>query len=144
MRRVGGSAAGSGEFMLKRFATQVGWFVIVGCAAAATHWVVAVLCVAGLAISPLIANVVGWLVAFGVSFAGHYRLTFRPQHAPLIRAARRFFVVSALGFAINESSYAVLLNITSIRYDVLLAGVLIGVAGLTFILGRFWAFRHNR
>ncbi|GAA0777239.1 hypothetical protein GCM10009108_12610 [Castellaniella ginsengisoli] len=94
-------------------------------------------------LAPLAANVVGWLVAFGVSFAGHYRLTFRHQHAPLVRAASRFFLVSALGFAVNEAAYATLLHLTAIRYDVLLALVLIGIAGMTFILGRYWAFRHS-
>ena len=89
------------------------------------------------------ANVVGWLVAFCVSFAGHYRLTFRHQRAPLLRAAGRFFMVSALGFAINEAAYAALLRLTTIRYDVLLALVLVGIAGMTFILGRYWAFRHS-
>lgn len=94
-------------------------------------------------LAPLVANVVGWLVAFGVSFVGHYRLTFRHQHAPLLRSAGRFFLVSALGFAVNEAAYAVLLTATSIRYDILLALVLIGIAGMTFILGRYWAFQHN-
>ncbi|MGB3835412.1 GtrA family protein [Castellaniella sp.] len=129
--------------MLKNFLGQIGWFVIVGCAAAATHWVIAVACVAWAGLAPLIANVIGWLVAFGVSFAGHYRLTFRHQHAPLARAAVRFFMVSALGFAINEISYAILLQATRIRYDILLALVLIGIAGMTFILGRYWAFRRS-
>ncbi len=129
--------------MLRKLATQIGWFVIVGCAAAATHWLVVVACVALGQLAPLVANVVGWLVAFCVSFTGHYRLTFRHQHAPLARAAFRFFLVSALGFAVNEASYAVLLRTTAIRYDILLAIVLVGIAGMTFILGRFWAFRRS-
>ncbi|CAM5787516.1 GtrA family protein [Castellaniella caeni] len=129
--------------MLKKLITQIGWFVIVGCAAAATHWAVAVACVALAGLAPLLANLVGWLVAFGVSFTGHYRLTFRHQHAPLLRSALRFFAVSALGFVVNEAAYATLLRLTTIRYDLLLALVLIGIAGMTFILGRYWAFRHS-
>ncbi len=129
--------------MFKKLAAQIGWFVIVGCAAAATHWAVAVACVSLGGLAPLAANVVGWLVAFGVSFAGHYHLTFRRQRAPLGRAAARFFLVSALGFAVNEAAYAALLRLTTIRYDVLLALVLIGIAGMTFILGRYWAFRRS-
>nr|WP_180984196.1 GtrA family protein [Castellaniella caeni] len=128
---------------MKKLITQIGWFVIVGCAAAATHWAVAVACVALAGLAPLLANLVGWLVAFGVSFTGHYRLTFRHQHAPLLRSALRFFAVSALGFVVNEAAYATLLRLTTIRYDLLLALVLIGIAGMTFILGRYWAFRHS-
>ncbi|MYN14437.1 GtrA family protein [Pusillimonas sp. TS35] len=122
---------------------QLGWFVAVGCAASATHWLTAVLVVSYAHLTPLIANIAGWLAAFVVSFTGHYHLTFRHGKAPIRTAARRFFAVSALGFAVNEASYAFLLNITPIRYDILLAMILIGIAAMTFVLGRFWAFHHR-
>ena len=121
--------------------TQIGWFVATGCAAALTHWLVAVLCVRELGLAPLLANLAGWLVAFCVSFLGHYHFTFRHQRGPWASAARRFFLVSALGFGVNELSYAYLLRATTIRYDLLLAMILVALAILTFILGRFWAFR---
>ena len=122
---------------------QITWFIAVGCAAAATHWAVAVACVEWAGLPPLGANVVGWLLAFVVSFTGHFRLTFRHLAASWTIAARRFFLVSALGFAINELSYAWLLHATSLPYDVLLALVLIGLAFLTFVASRLWAFRHR-
>jgi len=122
---------------------QVAWFVIVGCTAAATHWSVAVVSVEALHISPLTANAVGWLVAFVVSFSGHYRLTFRHLASHWMTAARRFFFVSACGFLLNEAAYAWLLHATSLRYDVLLALILIGLAVLTFVASRLWAFRHK-
>jgi putative flippase GtrA len=128
---------------MRKIATQLAWFIAVGCAAAATHWSAVVLTVTATDMAPLLANIIGWIIAFCVSFAGHYTLTFRHQHAPLPRAAGRFFVVSALGFGINEAAYAWLLHTTALRYDVLLALVLIGIAGMTFILGRYWAFRHK-
>jgi putative flippase GtrA len=104
---------------------------------------VAVLAVRTLGYAPLVANLIGWLVAFCVSFAGHFQFTFRHQHAPIVKAARRFFLVSALGFSVNELAYAWLLRVTTIRYDILLALILIAIAAMTFILGRFWAFRHK-
>ncbi len=122
---------------------QLTCFVIVGAVAALTHWSVAVSCVSMLGVPPLLANVVGWLVAFTASFAGHYLLTFRHQHAPFGQALRRFFVVSAAGFSINELAYAWLLHVSSLRYDVLLALILIAIAFLTFILGKIWAFRRR-
>lgn len=128
---------------MKKILGQVAWFVMVGCAAAATHWAVVVITVSGLNLAPLLANVVGWLIAFAVSFGGHYTLTFRHQKAPLGRALRRFFMVSALGFAINEAAYAWLLHATRLRYDILLALILIAIAVMTFILGRLWAFRQG-
>lgn len=123
---------------------QLAWFIAVGCAAAGTHWLIVVLLVSLLSLPPLIANVIGWLVAFIVSFSGHFLLTFRHQHAPPARAARRFFAVSAAGFAVNELSYAWLLHTTAWRYDVLLALVLIAIAVATFIVGRLWAFQGRR
>ncbi len=129
-------------FQMNKLLAQVSWFVVVGCVAAATHWAVAVLCVEQLGLAPLLANVVGWLVAFNVSLFGHYHLTFKHQRAPWKRAAARFFGVALLAFGLNELAYAVLLQATTLRYDLALALVLVGVAVLTFVLSRFWAFRH--
>ena len=128
---------------MKKIMGQVAWFVVVGCAAAATHWLVVVVTVSGLQIAPLVANIAGWLVAFAVSFAGHYTLTFRQQKAPFSQALRRFFLVSAAGFSINEAAYAWLLHVTTLRYDILLALILVAVAVATFVLGRLWAFRQR-
>lgn len=128
---------------MQKIIGQLAWFVIVGCTAAATHWGSAVLAVSVGGMPPLTANVLGWLIAVGVSFVGHYRLTFKHHQAPVIQAARRFFVVSAFGFAVNELLYAWLLKATTLRYDFLLALLLLAMAVLTFILGRFWAFRHK-
>ena len=92
---------------------------------------------------PLVANLVGWLVAFAVSFIGHYRLTFRHSRIPWTIAIRRFFLVSAAGFLVNESAYAWLLHATAVRYDVLLALILIGLAVLTFVVSRLWRSATN-
>jgi putative flippase GtrA len=122
---------------------QVGWFIAVGCAAGAVHLGCVMLLVAAGGVPPLAANVGAWLVAFGVSFAGHHRLTFRRHGAPVGAAARRFFVVSAAGFAVNEAAYAVLLRWSGLRYDIGLALVLVAVAAATYWLGRHWAFLRS-
>lgn len=118
-------------------------FVTVGCVAAAVHLGVVVLLVDGLGWRPLVANVLGWLVAFLFSFAGHWLLTFRAQQAPWGRAARRFLAVSAAGFGINELAYALLLRFSAVRYDILLAFVLVAVAVITYLVSSRWAFRGN-
>lgn len=128
---------------MRALVQQVILFIAVGCAAAATHWGVAVTCVEAFGAAPLLANLVGWLVAFVVSFSGHYRLTFRHSKTPWTIAARRFFFISAAGFIINESAYAWLLRVTAVRYDILLALILVVLAFATFITSRLWAFRHK-
>ncbi|HVN41203.1 MAG TPA: GtrA family protein [Steroidobacteraceae bacterium] len=116
------------------------YFIVVGCAAAFVHFVTVVLIVERLALTPLVANVIGWLCAFGVSYSGHYRLTFADHSAPALRSAARFFLISASGFAINESSYAIALRFSHVPYDVLLAIILVAVAVLTYLTSRHWAF----
>jgi putative flippase GtrA len=107
------------------------------------HWAVVVALVGHGGWRPLLANVVGWLVAFTVSFAGHHRLTFRDRGSPVRDAAARFFIVSAAGFAVNEAAYAILLGWSSLRYDLLLAVVLLAVAVLTYWLSRHWVFLRS-
>jgi putative flippase GtrA len=120
---------------------RIASFIMVGCAAAAVHLGVVVALVSGVGLPPLAANIVGWLVAFTVSFSGHWLLTFRAQKAPLWRAARRFFSVSAAGFAANELAYAIALQWSALRYDIVLAIILVAVAVITYLLSSRWAFR---
>jgi putative flippase GtrA len=122
---------------------QLFWFLMVGGAAAATHLGVVMVLVELAGLSPLLANVAGWAVAFCVSFSGHFRLTFSGSGAALGPAARRFLLISFAGFLINQAAYAVALRFSGLSYALLLALVLVGVAVLTFVFSRWWAFRHT-
>lgn len=115
-------------------------FVAVGSLAALLHWGLVVLLVERFALAPLLANGAGWLGALQLSFGGHFYATFRHSNAPLGRAARRFFLLSAGGFLINESLYAALLRTGGIRYDLALVAVLLLVAIVTYLLSRGWVF----
>jgi putative flippase GtrA len=125
---------------MKTVSARVAFFITVGCAAAATHFAVVVFLVSQWAVPPLAANVLGWLIAFVVSFTGHWRLTFRAQQAPLLQSVRRFFGISLAAFALNETAYAVMLHWTSMRYDVVLFLILVAVAVITYLLSSRWAF----
>lgn len=122
---------------------EVVFFVAVGAAAAFTHWSVVRALVQAAALPPLAANVLGFAVAFGVSYLGHYRLSFRSSAAHA-QALPRFAAVALGGFVLNEALYALLLHVTALRYDVALALVLLSVAGLTYLASRGWAFRDRR
>lgn len=111
--------------------------------AAAVHWGVVVGLVSQRGWRPLAANVLGWLVAFVVSFSGHHRLTFRDRQAPFSASVGRFFIVSAGGFCVNEAAYALLLNWSGLRYDLVLAVVLVAVAVFTYLLSRHWVFLRS-
>jgi putative flippase GtrA len=122
---------------------RLAWFVAVGGAAAAVHFGVVVGLVEAYRLPPLAANVAGWLVAFVVSFCGQWLLTFRGRGVPWLQALPRFFLVSLAGFIINEAGYAILLHWSALRYDALLALVLLAVAVMTYLLSSRWAFRGS-
>lgn len=123
-----------------RAVTRLACFVAVGCAAAAVHLGVVIALVTGGGLPPLAANVGGWMVAFVVSFLGHWQLTFRAQRAPWWRSARRFFLISLAGFAANECAYALLLRWSRLPFDAALACVLMAIAVMTYFLSSRWAF----
>jgi putative flippase GtrA len=128
---------------VRRHHGQVARFVVVGTLAAAVHLLVVMALVRWLGWVPLAANLAGWLVAFWVSFFGHYGWTFRGTTLVVAASAKRFFVLSASGFLVNEALYATALRWSGLRFDLLLAGVLIVMAVLTFVASRLWAFRGS-
>lgn len=118
-----------------------GLFIVVGLTAALVHALVVWALVAATAMSPLIANVGGFLVAFWVSYFGHRYLSFtHGRHSPWRRALPRFALVAVLAFSANELFYAALLTFTPLPYMPALVLVLGTVAVGTYILSRFWAF----
>ncbi|MDX1802484.1 MAG: GtrA family protein [Alcanivorax sp.] len=119
---------------------QLGRFGVVGIAAMLVHWcTVAVIVPLGMV--PLLANVVAFLVAFQVSYWGHRHWTFEAADQQHRKTAPRFFAVAVASFLVNEAAYALLLQYTPLDYRVALVLVLGGVAGMTFLLSRHWAFR---
>ena len=117
-------------------------FGVVGATAFLVHFAV-VAATVPLGMAPLVANVFGFLTAFVVSFVGHGRWSFPAEGRPVAPALKRFAIVAVSGFGLNESAYAVLLRATSLDYRVALFVVLVAVAGLTWLAGRYWAFAHR-
>lgn len=115
-------------------------FISVGVSALLTHWLVVILLVSGAGLPPLVANVVAFLVAFNVSYFGHRHLTFRASERSHRQTLPRFAAVAASSFLVNEALYWLLLNFTPLRYDLAMLLVLGTVAGMTYLLGKFWAF----
>lgn len=119
-------------------------FAVVGCLAAAVHLAVVALLVETLDCRILAANVIGFGVAFAVSFGGHVRWTFPLPAAGRAVARRRFFLVALMGFAANQSAYASGLGAMGetgrVWYLPLLFAVLLGVALFTFVMAKLWAF----
>ena len=116
------------------------WFLLVGAGAALTHLLVFE--ASRRHLLPELANALGFAVAFGVSFAGHRRLSFRDAGTSLATSLRRFLVTALAGFASNEVVFVLLLR--GLGWPALpsLALALVLAAGQTFWLSRLWAFRR--
>jgi len=115
-------------------------FIAVGVSALLTHWLVVILLVSAAGLPPLVANVFAFLVAFNVSYFGHRHLTFNASERSHRQTLPRFATVAASSFLVNEALYWLLLNFTPLRYDLAMLLVLGTVAGMTYLLGKFWAF----
>jgi putative flippase GtrA len=116
------------------------WFLVVGGAAALTHMLVFVL--ARDHLWPEVANAVGFVVAFGVSFVGHRWLSFHDAGTTVKQSLGRFAITALAGFATNEVVFVAVLR--ALAWPSLLALVLalLVAAGQTFVLSRLWAFRR--
>lgn len=116
-------------------------FLIIGGLAFTVHFLFVKQCVGFWNIHPLLANVLAFCLAFQVSYWGHYKWTFEASHLPYKETLFRFLVVACTGFLLNETLYAMLLQMTALSYDISLVLVLIITAVLTFVFSKFWAFR---
>lgn len=116
-------------------------FVVVGASAALTHWLVAVLAMR--VMDALLANVVGFAMAFPVSFVGHWRWSFHEQGARWPDALPRFALVACSSFSGNELLFATLLRLTDWPGPLALALTLLLVAAATFVASRSWAFARR-
>jgi len=120
-------------------------FGAVGALAALTHYLVAAFCIHFALTSPAWANPAGFATAFWVSYLGHYHFSFATgESVPHGTALPRFLFTAVIGFCVNHLVYLALLHATSLSPYIDLFIALVLVAGLTFLLSRYWAFglRH--
>lgn len=116
------------------------WFLAVGGAAALTH--MSVFALAQNHLWPEVANALGFVIAFFVSFAGHRLLSFKDAGTTVATSFKRFVVTALAGFASNEVVFVLLLRGLGLPALVALFLALVFAAGQTFVLSRFWAFRR--
>jgi len=87
-----------------------------------------------------LANAVGYCVAAGLSFLGHFYWTFgkRTNHAG---ALLRFLVVVGGGYLISSAIMHVALAWFQAPFWLALALVVLVVPGLSWLSHRYWAFK---
>lgn len=118
---------------------EIGAFTVVGTSATAVN-LGTVATLVPLGVSPLAANVVGFLLSFLGSFVAHARWTFPAQGRDVAVALQRFAVVSLLGFAFTEVAYAGVLEWTLVDYRLSLFLVILTLGTLKLLASKHWAF----
>lgn len=116
------------------------WFLIIGALAALTHYVVAVGLEWLLKINPLYSNIAGFLLAFPVSYVGHYQFTFAAIKTRHQHSLPKFLSIAVLGFLANQGLVALGLIYTDLPFWLLLGVVMVLIAVMTYLLSRYWAF----
>lgn len=120
---------------------QLTYFGLIGSCAAAVQLLTVIALVETTRLEPLLANAVGFLLAFNVSYLGHRRFTFADTNAKHHIAIRRLFTVASANFIANESLFFIFLRVFKLYYPVALFLTLIILPTITFILGKFWVFK---
>ncbi|UJF24434.1 GtrA family protein [Suttonella sp. R2A3] len=126
------------------WAQQISWFAVVGVSAALTH----VLClwglVDGLSWPPVWANIGAFCVAFLVSFFGHFLLTFRGMDTRWWASLIRWLLAAVSGFVLNQLLFILGLHLFGEAAYLWVWFVATAIVTLlSFVLAKFWAFRHD-
>jgi putative flippase GtrA len=117
-------------------------FAIVGLAATAVHVVAVWTLLHTTNIPVYLATLCAFLIAFGVSFGGHYFWTFGVS-GPLARSFVRFFLISLTGLGTNLVLLTLLMH--SGRFSpstCAVAGALV-VPAISYCASRLWGFKRH-
>jgi putative flippase GtrA len=121
---------------------QIFRFGIVGLLAACVHFSLVVLLVENAFLSPLTANIVGFMIAFQVSYWGHKLWTFRSYHLRHREAYPKLIFVQLMNLTANQSLFYVFLSL-NLPYPIALCCVLMILPIFTFISSKWWVFRSS-
>ncbi len=125
---------------LPHWVLQLLRFGIVGVTAATIHFSVVIVLVQIGEMAPLIANIVGFIISFQMSYWGHRRWTFNETAALHRVALPKLLFIQLLNFAANEYLFYFLLTL-NMPYPIALLLVLAILPIFTFTISKFWVFR---
>lgn len=123
-------------------AGQVSRFAVIGLIATGVHVLAASLSHYAFGLSPLMANFVGFLFAWSVSFAGHYFWTF-DKLATMRQAMPRFFLISICGFGLNQAIVWFVVEVLGRSFALAMVLAVIIIPAASFLSSKFWAFRRR-
>lgn len=115
-------------------------FVLVGILATTVHAGMALLLMVYAEFMPVIANLSAFLLAFIVSFTGHYYWTFSAR-VNRAQALKRFFIITGSAFAVNNVVLISLLKSGVIAPVLATIYAIFLIPVFTYVLSRLWVFR---
>ena len=118
-------------------------FALVGGVATGVHAAILALGVERFAVSPPIATIFGFLGAVGVSYVGHYYLTFQSSE-PHGRALPVFAGTACGGALLNWLIFVVVTQHFEANYWIAFAIVLITVPLVVFVVSKAIAFQPRK
>lgn len=131
---------------MKSTVIQVSRFASVGLVATGIHALVYGVLGGVSSITPMLANLLAFLVAFGFSYLGHFRFTFGEQMRgrSALRSYSvqlRFFVVALTGLGLNALGVWVTTDYLKANYLLAILPMVFVVPLITFGISKAWAFR---
>jgi putative flippase GtrA len=119
---------------------EINVFALVGVTATACQVAVSLAAQRWLALGAIVASLVGYAAAVGVSYLGNSLFTFRRPalHGPQFA---RFATISLTGLAINLGTVWVCTHALGWPLWLAMVPVVLVVPASTFVMSKFWAFR---
>ena len=114
-------------------------FAVSGGLATGTHAIVFVTLIEWLAVRPLLAAGVAFVIALFVSYGMNYHWTFSVSGAHRIMLPK-FFVVAVSGLLLNLGITYAVVDVAGYWYGYALLLVVLLVPLMTFVLSRLWVF----
>ena len=114
-------------------------FGLVGIAATLVYAMVSAVANERLAMTPVLASIIGQTASMGVSYFGHSLFSFRVKtnHQTYLW---RFLIIAALTFALNGAVTWLIADILKLSPRVAIATVTILIPIVNYIFNRFWVF----
>lgn len=122
---------------------QIFIFFIIGLGATCIHYIALYTFIEGFKQSPLIANIIAYLIAFQVSYYGHRYRTFSYQQPHPRKSYVRFIIASLTGLSLNEMLFYCFFVLLSLPYTMAFIATSLVVIPITFSIYKFWSFAKN-
>lgn len=115
-------------------------FAIVGALATGTHAVVLYILVEFAGLRPSIATVGGFLVAFFVSYFGHYYFTFGSDQSHT-QSLPKYVLAATTGAAVNYALFVVVADWLALNYWIAFGLTIIVVPVVVYVLSHLLVFK---